>query len=193
MGTKNNPGAFDCYESAHPDEPMFVLLGRDPMAGALVRQWAKWRRAAEDSADKIEEAERCAVAMDEWARACDKRPFVDGMDRMRAPVAQVVAFGTDAEQKQKCGATDSVLAGSCERTPGHDWRHAVGGSSWAQSPMPPIGGATICLECGAPVRGTYRQCGRSNACKLEIAYCAAHGGDVRTQREMLLHHAEKHP
>ncbi|HAW11807.1 MAG TPA: aspartate decarboxylase, partial [Chloroflexi bacterium] len=30
MGTKNNPGKFDCYDDAHPDEPMFVLLGRDP-------------------------------------------------------------------------------------------------------------------------------------------------------------------
>ena len=29
MGTKNNPGKFDCYEHAKPDEPMFVLLGRD--------------------------------------------------------------------------------------------------------------------------------------------------------------------
>lgn len=29
MGTKNNPGAFDCYANAEPDEPMFVLLARD--------------------------------------------------------------------------------------------------------------------------------------------------------------------
>lgn len=29
MGTKNNPGEFDCYANAAPDEPMFILLGRD--------------------------------------------------------------------------------------------------------------------------------------------------------------------
>jgi hypothetical protein len=43
MGTKNNPGKFDCYDDAHPDEPMFVLLGRDPAAGSLVRLWARRR------------------------------------------------------------------------------------------------------------------------------------------------------
>ena len=26
MGTKNNPGKFDCYANAKPDEPLFVLL-----------------------------------------------------------------------------------------------------------------------------------------------------------------------
>ena len=32
MATKNNPGKFDCYTNAEPDEPMFILLGRDPVA-----------------------------------------------------------------------------------------------------------------------------------------------------------------
>lgn len=40
MGTKNNPGNFDCYDKAHPDEPMFVLLGRDPRAELLTKLWA---------------------------------------------------------------------------------------------------------------------------------------------------------
>jgi hypothetical protein len=34
VGTKNTPGPFDCYASAHPDEPMFVLLGREMMKWA---------------------------------------------------------------------------------------------------------------------------------------------------------------
>lgn len=29
MGTKNQPGSFDCYANAKGDEPLFVLLGRD--------------------------------------------------------------------------------------------------------------------------------------------------------------------
>lgn len=37
MGTKNRPGTFDCYAAAGPDEPLFVLLGRDPVAPLLVR------------------------------------------------------------------------------------------------------------------------------------------------------------
>ncbi len=43
MGTKNNPGKFDCYEKAEPDEPMFILLGRDKFAGHLTSIWAKLR------------------------------------------------------------------------------------------------------------------------------------------------------
>lgn len=43
MGTKNNPGSFDCYANAEPDEPMFTLLARDPLAPGLVRIWAALR------------------------------------------------------------------------------------------------------------------------------------------------------
>ena len=66
MATKNNPGKYDCYEKAHPDEPMFVLLGRDLMAPTLVRQWAAMRRAQEESPEKVAEAEACADAMEAW-------------------------------------------------------------------------------------------------------------------------------
>jgi hypothetical protein len=37
MGTKNNPGNFDCYLNAASDEPMFIVLGRDPIGAGLVR------------------------------------------------------------------------------------------------------------------------------------------------------------
>lgn len=40
--TKLYPGEFDCYGKALWDEPIFVLLGRDPFAPALVRRWANW-------------------------------------------------------------------------------------------------------------------------------------------------------
>lgn len=67
MGTKNNPGAFDCYENAEPDEPMFVLLGRDRHAPILVDLWAHLRAVAggEDE-DKMAEARACARAMREF-------------------------------------------------------------------------------------------------------------------------------
>jgi hypothetical protein len=44
VGTKNNPGEFDCYAKAEPDEPMFTLLARDPQFANLVRLWAALRR-----------------------------------------------------------------------------------------------------------------------------------------------------
>lgn len=80
MGTKNSPGAFDCYANAEPDEPMFVLLARDHRAPSLVRQWVAVHRAERIAAwdagdesdypygltDKEQEALACADAMERW-------------------------------------------------------------------------------------------------------------------------------
>lgn len=74
MATKNNPGKFDCYANAEPDEPMFVLLGRDRHAGLLVRVWALIRHAEGEDEEKIDEALECATAMDVYARRLGKDP-----------------------------------------------------------------------------------------------------------------------
>lgn len=66
MGTKNDPGQFDCYEAAEPDEPMFVLLARDPMAPGLVEQWADWRALIGEDQAKVAEARECAGKMRDW-------------------------------------------------------------------------------------------------------------------------------
>jgi hypothetical protein len=73
MGTKNNPGKFDCMAKAEPDEPYFILLARDPAAAALVEMWCELRREfirlkikpREDIA-KVIEAHNIAGAMREW-------------------------------------------------------------------------------------------------------------------------------
>lgn len=68
MGTKTTPGNYDCYKNAEPDEPMFVLLARDPLAPALVELWASLRMDATGGSD-IEmayEARRCALQMKKW-------------------------------------------------------------------------------------------------------------------------------
>jgi hypothetical protein len=66
MGTKNNPGKFDCYANAAPDEPMFVLLARDPLAPILVELWASLRAHAAGNPSKVAEARECAAAMREY-------------------------------------------------------------------------------------------------------------------------------
>jgi hypothetical protein len=78
MGTKNNPGAFDCYSKALPDEPMFVLLARDPKAPQIIRKWVKRRTqliaAGDAPASDIEmltEAKKCAKDMEAWRKAHD--------------------------------------------------------------------------------------------------------------------------
>lgn len=73
MATKNNPGVYDCYEKAHPDEPMFVLLARDPVAPILVEWWVSLRRRMGGTEEqKLAEAEQCAASMREWLRKSGK-------------------------------------------------------------------------------------------------------------------------
>lgn len=66
MGTKNNPGAFDCYANAHPDEPMFVLLARDKHAPTLVWLWSALREIDGEESAKVDEARNCMMSMLLW-------------------------------------------------------------------------------------------------------------------------------
>ena len=78
MASKENPGKFDCYNNALPDEPIFVLLARDPEAPGLVHRWAYGRedmiargeRPASDRA-MVEEAHKCAEDMRAWRERND--------------------------------------------------------------------------------------------------------------------------
>lgn len=91
MGTKNNPGQFDCYAKAAPDEPIFTLRGKDVSAPYLVEIWAALRQghmaraeqllfeatidkritALVGDCDKFDEAQECADAMRDWRLALD--------------------------------------------------------------------------------------------------------------------------
>lgn len=72
MGTKENPGVFDCHGKAAPDEPTFTLLARDPAASVLVGLWVVARvgigKNDEDDA-QVQEANECSHRMAEWANA----------------------------------------------------------------------------------------------------------------------------
>lgn len=73
MGTKNAPGKFDCYANAAPDEPMFVLLGRDPAASFIVRMWAYVRgKIGGTEQEKLDEAMTCAESMRSYATSRGK-------------------------------------------------------------------------------------------------------------------------
>jgi hypothetical protein len=43
MSSRNEPSQFDAYSKAEADEPVFTLLGRDPVAPALIEAWAYLR------------------------------------------------------------------------------------------------------------------------------------------------------
>jgi hypothetical protein len=73
MSTKNNPGDYDCYKNAEPDEEMFILLARDKTSPGLVRRWAMARKEQINCGLKpvddmlmVEEALKCADKMEKW-------------------------------------------------------------------------------------------------------------------------------
>ena len=76
MGTKEKPGTYDCYGALKPNEPYFLLRGRDPLSAVLVRMWCTLRRLTrqpwnEREENKVNEALRCSVDMDQWRRDHD--------------------------------------------------------------------------------------------------------------------------
>ncbi len=93
MGTKNKPGEFDCYKNAEPDEPMFVLLGRDPTASMVVAFWRILKMemvkqgTSKSSQEKLEEAHVCSIALADWAR-------LKGKNLTGASIAMRAAFTT---------------------------------------------------------------------------------------------------
>ena len=81
MGTKNSPSRYDAMAKAEPDEPYFVLLGRDHSAAELVRQWATKRHAEGEAGEVVMEALGVAAEMDKFNMAYHARvapPVVEG-------------------------------------------------------------------------------------------------------------------
>ena len=77
MGTKIE--GDPCYDAALPDEPMFVLLARDPQAPQAVRDWAAQRAALIAAGErptsdmvKVIEAGRLADRMVAWRADADE-------------------------------------------------------------------------------------------------------------------------
>lgn len=75
METKANPNPeHGCLAKALPDEPMFILLGRDPGAPAAIRRWVKYRRQLDGQDEgQLQAAENDAVAFAEWREENDGR------------------------------------------------------------------------------------------------------------------------
>lgn len=99
MGTKNNPGTFDCYANADPDEPMFVLLARDPTAHLVVTFWRALRaEMGETSEAKLEEARECSLAMERWAKDHGKHSPA-ALEAMRRVLARSAPSLEKAEER----------------------------------------------------------------------------------------------
>ncbi len=95
MGTKNNPGAFDCYNNAKPDEPMFTLLGRDKSAALIVALWVRIRVEMGDTDEAmLREADDCALMMEHYAKSLGKNPH-DARVAFRKVIAKLALLSDD--------------------------------------------------------------------------------------------------
>ena len=119
MGTKNNPSPFDCYSKAEPDEPYFVLLGRDPTATYLVEMWTMLRGET-ISKEKLAEARKCADDMKKWAteHAPLEGPLPnDFIDALFHDIAEAFVkqwnkrFGGGEEINPSCGKVGCTVVG----------------------------------------------------------------------------------
>lgn len=68
MGTKSNPGEFDCYTKAGDDEPIFTLRAKDENAPYTILTWIICATIAGVDPAKIAEARACRKAMRKWRR-----------------------------------------------------------------------------------------------------------------------------
>lgn len=112
MGTKQEPGEYDCHAMAKPDEPLFTLLARDSDAASIVKLWAFLRmqqielgiRPESDRA-QVSEAMRCATDMEIWHR---QYRVEQQMSQLSFSIDGIPTTGPHArkERNTTSGATD---------------------------------------------------------------------------------------
>ena len=114
MGTKDQPGKFDCYAAAADDEPLFVLKSTDISAPFVVRVWAetyrerKMRAGAwnQHAIHRYCEAMEVANEMASWHHK--------NLGHPDDPIGLVpVQYPTDCEE---CHRTDGIHALGCSRS-----------------------------------------------------------------------------
>lgn len=120
MGTKADPDRFDCHARAEPDEPLFTLLARDPLAPFLVSIWSSLRYGDHEAAgvkfaamldragarylpdpdvEKASAALDCAMAMFAWRkthRPDEVEPLPPDPPSLQARLAECLAEVVDA-------------------------------------------------------------------------------------------------
>jgi hypothetical protein len=107
----------DCHANALADEPMFILLARDPQFYPLVMAWSRRRRdqircgeRPEADLPLVYEAEACAINGAGWRKENDgrwrlpKAPAEDGDWRDDPAADERWNAGLDFAMKQLCAA-----------------------------------------------------------------------------------------
>jgi hypothetical protein len=121
MGTKNNPGKFNCF-NVDPDEPTFTLRAKDPSAAMMVRNWAISRFNAimsgnkpntAEQFEKIAEALQCASDMEAWHFEHIARPAHEAhMEQTKGRIVETLrGAGVDVEHD-----LPEVMPGNAKKT-----------------------------------------------------------------------------
>jgi hypothetical protein len=109
MGTKNDPGAYDCYANAQPDEPLFVLLGRDKHAPTLVWLWATLRELDGEDPAKVQEARESVAAMLAWQREQGRSSIGIGQAALAGVMELIRAANAGVKNAPNASTNDEVL------------------------------------------------------------------------------------
>lgn len=109
MGTKNNPGKFDCYAAAEPDEPMFILLGRDKHAPTLVWLWSVLRELDGEDGAKVAEARECVLAMLSYQNGKGRKAVGLGQAALAAVLELIRAANTAYDETKLNDRTDDAV------------------------------------------------------------------------------------
>jgi len=100
METKATPGPHSCYAAAEPDEPLFILLGRDKHAPTLVWLWAVLRELDGEKPETVKDARDCVTAMIEWAAAHGRKTVGLGQSALAA-VLELIRMANHAVQEAR--------------------------------------------------------------------------------------------
>ncbi len=69
MNTLENPSKHDCRKKLLPDEPIFILRGKDPNASKTIHYWvAGYLQRGGRNLKKVCEALDLAQQMEEWRK-----------------------------------------------------------------------------------------------------------------------------
>lgn len=111
------PGPLDALDKQRPDEPRFVLLGRDPDAPAGIAGWADSRRKRMDLAqygehnqmppevrDELVQISEAEIVAAEMVRYRLKHPELDSTTARRATISDATAAKalSDREKLMRC-------------------------------------------------------------------------------------------
>jgi hypothetical protein len=109
MATKNNPGAYDCYAAADPDEPLFVLLARDKHAPTLIWLWATLRELEGEDPAKVQEARECVVAMLAWQTDNGRTSIGIGQAALAGVMELIRAANAGVKNAPNASTTTEIL------------------------------------------------------------------------------------